>query len=77
MHDVEHQRMYSTLTPDEVIAEEECPESPRANQQTGNYLSMGNQYADMGAPNFGGHNAPSNSASMSSVTSGTGSTDMR
>ncbi|XP_044252892.1 insulin receptor substrate 1 isoform X9 [Tribolium madens] len=64
-----------SLTPDEAIAEEDCPDSPPYN----NYISMtlhssDDGYVDM-SPRGRHHNSPT--ASMSSVTSGTPSTDMR
>ncbi|XP_030751922.1 insulin receptor substrate 1 isoform X7 [Sitophilus oryzae] len=69
----------------EIIAEEECPDSPRANLPGGNYVPMNfqsppeNNYMDMNlAPQASGNqNVTSNSASMSSVTSGTPSTDIK
>uniref|UniRef100_A0AAR5QAM4 Insulin receptor substrate 1 n=1 Tax=Dendroctonus ponderosae TaxID=77166 RepID=A0AAR5QAM4_DENPD len=77
-HDMEHQRMYSTLPPEEVIAEEEYPESPRANTSGDGYVLMSlqdpyqNDYTYMGGPQ-----GASNSASTSSITSGTPSTEMK
>ncbi|CAH1135908.1 unnamed protein product [Ceutorhynchus assimilis] len=72
-HDIMEYRHYSTMTPEEVIAEEDYPESPRANNQSGDYLPMNfhNNYTEMSI------GAASNSASMSSVTSGTPSADLR
>ncbi|XP_066250468.1 insulin receptor substrate 2 isoform X2 [Euwallacea similis] len=75
IHELEHQRMYSTMTPDEVIAEEDYPESPRANHGI-NYVSMTPQnidYLDMRGPQ-GALNYTSNSLNM---TSGTPSADSR
>lgn len=75
---MEHQRIYSALPPEEVIAEEEYPESPRTNTSGDGYVLMNpqdphqNDYTYMGGP----HGA-SNSASTSSVTSGTPSTEMK
>ncbi|XP_060522880.1 insulin receptor substrate 2-B isoform X2 [Cylas formicarius] len=78
--EVDSQRMHNTLTPDAVIAEEECPDSPHAGAVSG-YVTMTPQTVTDGfqhtSHHYDGHNFPSNSASMSSVTSGTPSTDMR
>ncbi|XP_066140189.1 insulin receptor substrate 2-like isoform X7 [Euwallacea fornicatus] len=73
--EMEYQRMYSTMTPDEVIAEEDYPESPRANHGT-NYVSMTPQnidYLDMRGPQ-GALNYTSNSLN---TTSGTPNADSR
>ncbi|XP_063917572.1 insulin receptor substrate 1 isoform X4 [Zophobas morio] len=66
-----------SLTPDEAIAEEECPDSP---PYTNNYVSMAMHSSDDGYVDMspkGRHHNNSPTASLSSVTSGTPSTDMR
>lgn len=66
-----------SLTPDEAIAEEECPDSPPYNC---NYISMTLHSSDDGYVDMsprGRHHNNSPTASLSSVTSGTPSTDMR
>ncbi|KAJ8967598.1 hypothetical protein NQ314_002716 [Rhamnusium bicolor] len=66
------------LTPDEAIAEEDCPESPCGMYDS--YVPMAPQSSDDGYMEMSPrcrHNATSPTASMSSVTSGTPSTDIR
>ncbi|XP_044760699.1 insulin receptor substrate 1 isoform X5 [Coccinella septempunctata] len=81
--DSNHGRYGHSLTPDEVIAEEDCDSlcahygiSPN----TGNYLPMAAPSSDDGyvamSP-LGAHSNITPAASLSSVTSGTPSTDMR
>ncbi|XP_045478421.1 insulin receptor substrate 1 isoform X4 [Harmonia axyridis] len=81
--DSNHGRYGHSLTPDEVIAEEDCDSlcahygiSPH----TGNYLPMAPPSSDDGyvamSP-IGAHSNITPAASLSSVTSGTPSTDMR
>ncbi|XP_076272148.1 insulin receptor substrate 1 chico isoform X2 [Rhynchophorus ferrugineus] len=85
VHEMEPQRMYTGLTPDHVIAEEEYPDSSMVNSTEGNYMPMNlnlagiseNDYTEMNMTHVINPNYNSNSASMSSVTSGTPSTDMR
>ncbi|XP_050297704.1 serine-rich adhesin for platelets isoform X2 [Anthonomus grandis grandis] len=82
-HDMEHHKMYNTLTPEEAIAEEDYPESPRADPPEGHYIPMNNfqgtpesNYTDMNH-SIGNNYASNSASSMSSVTSGTPSTDLR
>ncbi|XP_068913831.1 insulin receptor substrate 1 isoform X12 [Tenebrio molitor] len=70
-------RYSHSLTPDEAIAEEDCPDSPPCSS---NYVSMALHSSDDGYVDMspkGRHHNNSPTASMSSVTSGTPSTDMR
>ncbi|KAL1494364.1 hypothetical protein ABEB36_009974 [Hypothenemus hampei] len=86
-HEMDHQRILSVLTPDEVIAEEDVSDSSGRSHRM---MEISNDYLDMSS----GINAPqgdyldmtrggsllkhaSNSASTSSVTSGTHSNDIR
>ncbi|XP_018563090.2 insulin receptor substrate 1 isoform X2 [Anoplophora glabripennis] len=66
------------LTPDEAIAEEDCPESPCGIYES--YVPMAPPSSDDGYVDMSPrcpHNATSPTVSMSSVTSGTPSTDIR